>query len=47
MCAFDRVGHYDYFRITAGPQSLAQRYAGVAHSPQRITRALSGYRNTA
>jgi hypothetical protein len=47
MCAFDRVGHYDYFRITAGPQTLAQRYSGIAPSPQRITRALSGYRNIA
>lgn len=45
MCAFDRVGHYDYFRITAGPQTLAQRYAGVAPSPQRITTALSYYRD--
>ena len=45
MCAFDRVGHYDYFRITAGPQTLAQRYAGVAPSPQRITKALSYYRD--
>ncbi len=45
MCAFDRVGHYDYFRITAGPQTLAQRYAGIPHSPQRITRALSHYRD--
>lgn len=47
MCAFDRVGHYDYFRITAGPQTLAQRYAGIHHSPQRITRALSAYRDIA
>jgi hypothetical protein len=47
MCAFDRVGYYDYFRITAGPQTLAQRYAGVAHSPQRITKALSFYRDIA
>ncbi len=47
MCAFDRVGHYDYFRITAGPQTLAQRYAGVAPSPQRITKALSYYRDIA
>jgi hypothetical protein len=28
MCAFDRPGSYDYFRITAGPQTLADRYAG-------------------
>jgi hypothetical protein len=47
MCAFDRVGHYDYFRITAGAQTLAQRYAGIPHSPQRITKALSAYRNIA
>ena len=47
MCAFDRVGHYDYFRITAGPQTLAQRYAGINPSPQRITRALSQYRDIA
>ncbi len=47
MCAFDRVGHYDYFRITAGAQTLAQRYAGVAPSPQRITKALSYYRDIA
>lgn len=47
MCAFDRVGHYDYFRITAGPQTLAQRYDGIAPSPQTITRALSAYRNIA
>lgn len=45
LYAFDRVGHYDYFRITAGAQTLAQRYAGVAHSPQRITRPLSPYQS--
>ncbi len=47
MCAFDRVGYYDYFRITAGAQTLEQRYAGVAPSPQTLTRPLSGYRNIA
>jgi hypothetical protein len=47
MCAFDRVGHYDYFRITAGPKTLAQHYAGIAPSPQRITRARSAYRDMA
>jgi hypothetical protein len=47
MCAFDRVGHYDYFRITAGARTLAQHYEGVPHSPQRITRALSQYRTIA
>ncbi len=28
LCAFDRPGDYDYFRITAGPQTLAARFAG-------------------
>ena len=27
LCAFDRPGDYDYFRITAGPRTLAQRFA--------------------
>ncbi|PRY26495.1 hypothetical protein CLV78_101591 [Aliiruegeria haliotis] len=26
LCAFDRPGDYDYFRITAGPQTLAERF---------------------
>ncbi|MBV7409750.1 hypothetical protein [Maritimibacter sp. DP1N21-5] len=26
LCAFDRPGDYDYFRITAGPKSLAARF---------------------
>ncbi|MEM6618171.1 MAG: hypothetical protein AAF631_02590 [Pseudomonadota bacterium] len=36
LCAFDRPGDYDYFRITAGPMTLAQRFAHRAHSPSRI-----------
>jgi hypothetical protein len=31
--AFDRPGDYDYFQITAGPQSLSARFAGRAPSP--------------
>lgn len=38
LCAFDRPGDYDYFAITAGPITLAQRFAGRKHSPGRITR---------
>lgn len=38
--AFDALsgtpGDYDYFRITAGPQTLAARYAGRAPSQSRI-----------
>ena len=47
MCAFDRPGDYDYFRITAGPLTLRARYAGRAPSKSRIERALSGHRSTA
>ena len=28
LCAFDRPGDYDYFQITAGPQTLAAHFAG-------------------
>ncbi len=47
LCAFDRPGDYDYFQITAGPQTLGQRYAGRAPSPSRITRATSGFTSMA
>lgn len=46
LCAFDRPGDYDYFAITAGPQTLAARYGGRAHSPGRIARAVNGYPGT-
>lgn len=36
LCAFDQPGDYDYFRITAGPQTLAARYRDRAPSPSRI-----------
>lgn len=35
LCAFDRPGDYDYFRITAGAQSLGQRYDGRQASKSR------------
>ncbi len=38
LCAFDRPGDYDYFAITAGPRTLAQRFGGRKPSPGRITR---------
>jgi hypothetical protein len=41
LCAFDRPRDYDYFRITAGPVTLADRYAGRAPSKSRIDRAVS------
>lgn len=47
LCAFDRPGDYDYFAITAGPLTLAERYAGRAPSPSRIERPMSGYTSVA
>jgi hypothetical protein len=47
LCAFDRPGDYDYFRVTAGPQTLAARYAGRAPSKSVIARAVSKYRTVA
>ena len=47
LCAFDRPGDYDYFRITAGPVALATRYKDRAPSASRIERPVSGYTGTA
>ena len=47
LCAFDRPGDYDYFRITAGPLTLWQRYAGRPASKSRIETPSSGYRTIA
>ncbi|KAA2317476.1 hypothetical protein DL237_00215 [Pseudooceanicola sediminis] len=47
LCAFDRPRDYDYFRITAGPQTLAQRYAGRSASPARIERAVNRHTSVA
>ena len=47
LCAFDVPGDYDYFRITAGPLTLAARYAGRAPSKSRIDRAVSKYTSVA
>ncbi len=41
LCAFDNPGDYDYFQITAGPRTLAERYAGRAPSRSRIDVAVS------
>ncbi|PIE07394.1 MAG: hypothetical protein CSA74_08430 [Rhodobacterales bacterium] len=46
LCAFDRPGDYDYFRITAGPLSLASRFAGRAPSKSRIETPVSKHRST-
>ena len=47
LCAFDQPGDYDYFRITAGPLTLAERFRGRKPSSSRITTALSPFRNVA
>ena len=47
LCAFDRPGDYDYFRITAGPLTLAERFRGRKPSSSRIATALSPFRDVA
>ena len=47
LCAFDKPGDYDYFRVTAGPQTLAARYAGRPASKSRIEVVTSGYTSRA
>ncbi len=47
LCAFDRPGDYDYFRITAGPQTLAQRFDGRKPSDSRIVDPVSRYTSMA
>ncbi|WP_300517568.1 hypothetical protein [Aliiroseovarius sp.] len=47
LCAFDRPGDYDYFRITAGPLSLATRFDGRPPSKSRIDRPMSKYTDMA
>ena len=36
LCAFDRPGDYDYFKITAGPETLHSRYQNRQPSKSRI-----------
>ncbi|WP_170375210.1 hypothetical protein [Ruegeria atlantica] len=45
LCAFDRPGDYDYFRVTAGPLSLAQRFQGRDPSKSLIDQPVSKYRS--
>ena len=46
LCAFDRPGDYDYFQITAGPLTLARRYAGRAPSKSRIETPVNRFTST-
>ncbi len=43
LCAFDRPKDYDYFQITAGPLTLADRYDGRPPSRSRITEPASRF----
>lgn len=51
LCAFDNLsggpGDYDYFRITAGPLTLAERFRGRKPSASRVVTALSPFRDVA
>lgn len=43
LCAFDQPGDYDYFRVTAGPLTLSDRYADRTASTSRIETAVSKF----
>lgn len=45
LAAFDRPRDFDYFQITAGPLTLAQRYAQRKSSPKVERRAFSPHRS--
>ena len=47
MCAFDLLRDYDYFQITAGPQTLGDRYANRLASKLRIDYSVSKYTSLA
>jgi len=46
LCAFDRPGDYDYFKITAGPRTLGQRFYGRRSSQSRIDVPASRFTST-
>ncbi len=43
LCAFDQPGDYDYFRLTAGPLTLAERFRDRAPSRSRIETTVSKF----
>ena len=47
LCAFDRPKDYDYFQITAGPMTLADRFRDRPPSKSRIDVTASKYTSTA
>ena len=46
ICAFDQPGDYDYFKITAGPETLGSRFRGRRTSPSRIDVVASRFTST-
>lgn len=46
LCAFDMPGDYDYFRITAGPLTLGDRFRGRKSSQSRIDVRASRFTST-
>ena len=46
LCAFDMPGDYDYFRITAGPRTLRQRFQDRRSSQSRIDVPASRFTST-
>jgi hypothetical protein len=47
LCAFDAPKDYDYFQITAGPLTLADRYAHRPASKSRILKPVNKFTSTA
>jgi hypothetical protein len=47
LCAFDVPKDYDYFQITAGPLTLADRYAHRPASKSRILKPVNKFTSTA
>ncbi len=46
LCAFDQPGDYDYFKITAGPLTLGERFHGRKSSQSRIDVPASRFTST-
>ncbi len=47
LCAFDKPDKYDYFAITAGPQTLKTRFGAQPDSPSKRTKCFSKYTDMA
>jgi hypothetical protein len=43
LCALDKPEQYDYFRVTAGPDTLGARFEGYQSSPNTIRKPMSTF----